>query len=113
MAYRIKELREKNKMSQQKLAEASGISRATIAALENNVQSDAMVGTLKALAVALKVPISDLLSETTDKVNKNLREENDSLRTQIDSIQKNKEMTVGALKQMAKTLGVSPGDLLT
>lgn len=95
MAYRIKELREKNRMSQERLAELSGISRGTIVALENNAEQDAKAGTLKALAKAFEVPVSELF---TDTANLNATE---------------KETTVGALKTLAKALNVSPGDLLT
>ena len=36
MAYRIRELREKKKLTQEQLAQMSGVSRTTIVLLENN-----------------------------------------------------------------------------
>lgn len=51
---RIKERREALKMTQTELADKSGISRATISALENGGKTDIKVSTLKALADALK-----------------------------------------------------------
>ena len=56
MAYRIRELREKKKLTQEQLAQMSGVSRTTIVLLENNEEHEAMVGTLKSLAAALNVP---------------------------------------------------------
>lgn len=63
MAYRIRELREKSELTQEQLAQASGISRMTICKLENNEESEVMVGTLKALAAALNVPVSELFTQ--------------------------------------------------
>jgi transcriptional regulator with XRE-family HTH domain len=62
MAYRIKELREKKKLTQEQLAQKSGVSRMTIIALENNEEHEALVGTLKSLANALEVPVSKLFA---------------------------------------------------
>lgn len=63
MAYRIKELREKKELTQEQLSKKSGVSRATIIQLENNDEHEAMVGTLKSLAVALEVPVSELFTQ--------------------------------------------------
>lgn len=63
MTYRIKELREKKKLTQEQLAQMSGVSRTTIIMLENNEEHEAMVGTLKALADALNVPVSKLFAQ--------------------------------------------------
>lgn len=60
MAYNIKKLREERKMTQEQLSKSSGISRTTIIKLENNGDVETQVGTLKALAVALSVPVSKL-----------------------------------------------------
>ena len=60
MAYRIRELREKKKLTQEQM---SGVSRTTIVQLENNEEHEAMVGTLKALATALNVPVSKLFTQ--------------------------------------------------
>lgn len=65
MAYKIKQLRESKDMSQTKLAEISGISRGTINKLENlndSEQAEIKIGTLKAIAKALDVSVSELLS---------------------------------------------------
>lgn len=63
MAYRIKELREKKKLTQEQLSQKSGVSRTTIANLESNKEHEPMVGTLKALAAALDVPVSKLFTQ--------------------------------------------------
>ena len=62
MAYRIRELREKKKLTQEQLAQMSGV-RTTIVLLENNEEHEAMVGTLKSLAAALNVPVSKLFTQ--------------------------------------------------
>ena len=41
MAYRIRELREKKKLTQEQLAQMSGVSRTTIVLLENNEEHEA------------------------------------------------------------------------
>lgn len=51
---RIRERREKLRMTQAELAEKSGISRQTISALESGDKVDVKVSTIKALADALK-----------------------------------------------------------
>lgn len=43
MAYRIRELREKKKLTQEQLSQMSGVSRATIVQLENNEEHEAML----------------------------------------------------------------------
>ena len=43
MAYRIRELREKKKLTQEQLAQMSGVSRTTIVLLENNEEHEAIV----------------------------------------------------------------------
>ena len=50
---RLREFREKAKLTQQELANRAGISRATIIDNENNSKSDIKVSTLIALADAL------------------------------------------------------------
>ena len=42
MAYRIRELREKKKLTQEQLSQMSGVSRATIVQLENNEEHEAI-----------------------------------------------------------------------
>lgn len=60
MGYKIKELRESKKMTQEQLSEKSGISRATISMLENDITKEVLTSTLKALADALETTVSDL-----------------------------------------------------
>lgn len=69
MAYRIRELREKKKLTQEQLAQMSGVSRTTIVLLENNEEHEAMVGTLKSLAAALNVPVSKLFTQKFSQTN--------------------------------------------
>ena len=61
MAYKIKEIRERKKMTQLELAEKSGVSRTTLSKLENNENPEVRAGTLKAIARALGVKVSALL----------------------------------------------------
>lgn len=58
---RIKEIREKRKMSQDELAEKSGVSRMTITFLETGTTKDVKLGTLKKLADGLGVSIKHLI----------------------------------------------------
>ena len=60
MAYNIKKIREEKKMTQEQLSKLSGVSRTTIIKLENSEDAEVQVGTLKALATALSVPVSKL-----------------------------------------------------
>ena len=60
MGYRVKEIREQKKMTQEELEQKSGISRQTISAIENNRAENVMVGTLKALAGALETTSDNL-----------------------------------------------------
>lgn len=60
MAYNIKKIREEKKMTQEQLSKSSGVSRTTIIKLENNEDAEVQVGTLKALANALSVSVSEL-----------------------------------------------------
>lgn len=60
MAYKIKELREKRKLSQAELAELSGVSRPTIIRLENNDDVVVNSKTLEKIASALNVSIRTL-----------------------------------------------------
>ena len=53
MGYKIKELREAMKMTQEELAEKSGVSRGTISALENGIDRTTTSKTLVKLAQAL------------------------------------------------------------
>lgn len=63
MGYRVKEIREQKKMTQEELERKSGVSRQTISAIENNKADNVMVGTLLALANALGTTIDSLFFE--------------------------------------------------
>lgn len=60
MGTKIRELREKRKLTQSKLAKISGISRTTINQLEGNKKADVKTSTLNAIAKALEVPVAEL-----------------------------------------------------
>jgi transcriptional regulator with XRE-family HTH domain len=57
MGYRIKEVREEKRMTQEELAERSGVSRATISALENGTERATSTKTLLKLADALDTTV--------------------------------------------------------
>lgn len=57
MGYKIKELREAMKMTQDELAEKSGVSRGTISALENGIDRTTTSKTLVKLAQALDTTV--------------------------------------------------------
>jgi transcriptional regulator with XRE-family HTH domain len=67
MGYKIKELREIRNMTQEELAEKSGISRATISMLENNTTKEVLTSTLRALASALDTTVNDLFFADSGK----------------------------------------------
>ena len=60
MGYRIKELREEKRMTQEELAIKSGVSRQTINAIENDKYSNVMMGTLAAIAAALETTVDKI-----------------------------------------------------
>lgn len=60
MGYKIKEARQEKRMSQEELALKSGVSRATISALENGTERYVMMGTLVKLANALDTTIDKI-----------------------------------------------------
>lgn len=60
MGYKIKEMREAKSMTQEELAEKSGISRVTISGLENGTERNTMSKTLIKIAKALDVTIDQL-----------------------------------------------------
>lgn len=60
MGYKIKEYRESLNMTQDQLAEASGISRGTISALEN--------GTARATTTKTLLKIAQALGTTVDRI---------------------------------------------
>ena len=57
---RLKEIREGKGVSQEKLAELSGISRQTISKIETDPEFNAKVDTFKKLAEALEVNFHDI-----------------------------------------------------
>ena len=57
---RLKEVREEKNISQEKLAELSGISRQTISKIETDPEFNARVDTLKKLAEALETNFHDI-----------------------------------------------------
>lgn len=54
----LKKLREEQGLTQNELAEKASVSRATIIKLESGEETEVKIGTLKALASALKQPVS-------------------------------------------------------
>ncbi len=60
MGYKIKEVRETQGITQEELAKKSGVSRGTIAALENGNAEHTTTKTLSKIAQALGVPISKI-----------------------------------------------------
>lgn len=60
MGYKIRELRNRLNVSQEELAEKSGVSRTTISKLETDDNAVTMTDTLKRIAEALGVSITDL-----------------------------------------------------
>nr|DAW02023.1 MAG TPA: helix-turn-helix domain protein [Caudoviricetes sp.] len=60
MRYRIKELREKRRMTQEELATKSGVSRTIISKLEQDKPLNMLTDTLSKIAKALDVKVSSL-----------------------------------------------------
>lgn len=60
MGYKIKERREKLDLTQEELAEKSGISRTTISGLENGTERNTTTGTLVKIASALDTTIDQI-----------------------------------------------------
>lgn len=63
MGYRVKEIRESRGMTQEALAAESGVSRATISALEKGTERNTTSKTLSKLAKALGVSLEELFFE--------------------------------------------------
>ena len=60
MGYRVKEVREEKRMTQEELAMKSGVSRTTIVAIESGEAKDVLVSTLLKLADALGSTVNDI-----------------------------------------------------
>ncbi len=60
MGYKIKEIREEKRMTQEELSEKSGVSRGTIAALENGTNRTTTTKTLVKLAEALGTTVDQI-----------------------------------------------------
>lgn len=60
MGYRVKDVREEMRMTQEELAEKSGVSRATIIAIERDETKDVKASTLLKLAQALGTTVDRL-----------------------------------------------------
>lgn len=60
MGYKIREVREAKKMTQEELAEKSGVSRGTISALENGTMRNTTSKTLLKLAQALGTSVESI-----------------------------------------------------
>lgn len=63
MGYKIKEMREKKEMSQEKLSELSGISRSIISGLESGRVTVTTTLTLKKIAKALGVTVGEIFCD--------------------------------------------------
>ena len=60
MPYKIKEARRAKKMTQEELAEKSGVSRATISGLENGTVKSTTITTLQKIASALETTVGEI-----------------------------------------------------
>lgn len=60
MGYKIKEIREQKDMTQEELAEKSGVSRVTISGLENGTDRNTTSKTLIRIASALGVTVDQI-----------------------------------------------------
>lgn len=68
MQYKIKEVRESKRMSQEELAKKSGISRSTISGLESGKVSVTTTNTLQQIAEALNCRVSDIFLPETSSI---------------------------------------------
>ena len=60
MPYRIKEFREKQRMTQAELSQKANISRQKLIDLESGKESNTTIATLKKIASALRCTVTDL-----------------------------------------------------
>ena len=61
----LQKMRERRKLTQEKLSQDSGIKQQTISAIESGKNKNPRVDTLYALAKALKCTVDDLIEEDT------------------------------------------------
>jgi len=61
LSKRIKELRKKNKLTQEELSEKSGVSYKHIQKLEGKYMHDPKLGTVSKIAKAFNISVSELL----------------------------------------------------
>ena len=60
MGFKIKERREALRMTQEELAQKSGVSRQTISSIETDKYENVLVGTLAAIATALGTTVDKI-----------------------------------------------------
>ena len=60
MGYKIKDIRKEKGITQEQLASVSGVSRATICALENGIERNTSTNTLIKIATALGVSVDEI-----------------------------------------------------
>lgn len=60
MGYKLKEIREEKRMTQEELAERSDVSRATIVAIETGKTTDVKMSTLQKLASAMDTTVQEI-----------------------------------------------------
>ena len=60
MGYKIKERRAELRMTQEELAQKSGVSRQTISSIETGKYDNVLVGTLAAIATALDTTVDKI-----------------------------------------------------
>ena len=60
MGYKIRERREELRMTQDELAQKSGVSRQTISSIETGKYNNVLVGTLAAIATALDTTVDKI-----------------------------------------------------
>ena len=63
MGYKIREIREAKGMTQEELAQSSGVSRVTISGLENGTERATSTKTLLKIAKALAVSVDQIFFE--------------------------------------------------
>ena len=63
MRFRIRQIRDNKRISQEELAKLAGVSRPTISALETNPDAITTTQTLQKIAIALGVKVSDFFTD--------------------------------------------------